>query len=263
MGTFFSQEQEVDENPGNYFELSTLQLLKLDVINLFAGPEETCARVLRPRTSVQKTPAKTPRRKKQAKVKARKEAQHALRRAKDEFMWKLGTGPQGSKFFWSYIKERSKVPMNNTAFTEEGKSITQPQEVASLFSQSFQKNFSQAVGIFPFMRRNTPATTPEMQPACLNEIKISAGEAKNLLESIKQNSATGPDKIPAIVLKKCSSVELLIPISQTFVPPGFWGINVSCLGVKKGGGKKSERSGAFFFAENPQNPAQKVQEPIF
>jgi hypothetical protein len=137
-------------------------------------------------------------------VKARREAQHALRRAKDEFMWKLGTGPQGSKFFWSYIKERSKVPMNNTAFTDEGKSISQPQEVASLFSQSFQKNFSQVVGIFPFMRRNSPTAT-ETQPTCLNEIKISTGEAKNLLDSIKQNSATGPDKIPAIVLKKCSS----------------------------------------------------------
>jgi len=82
------------------------------------------------------------------------------------------------------------VPMNNTAFTDEGKSISQPQEVASLFSQSFQKNFSQVVGIFPFMRRNSPTAT-ETQPTCLNEIKISTGEAKNLFDTIKQNSATG------------------------------------------------------------------------
>jgi hypothetical protein len=46
--------------------------------------------------------------------KARKEVQCALRSAKDAYMWKLGTGPQGSKFFWSYISARSKVPINNT-----------------------------------------------------------------------------------------------------------------------------------------------------
>ncbi|MGL5225007.1 MAG: endonuclease/exonuclease/phosphatase family protein, partial [Aeromonas sp.] len=63
-------------------------------------------------------------------AKARNATQRALRAAKDQFMWKLGTGPQGSKFFWSYINERSKVPINNTAFVEGGKTYSQPKEVA-------------------------------------------------------------------------------------------------------------------------------------
>jgi hypothetical protein len=62
----------------------------------------------------------------------RNATQRALRHAKDEYMWKLGTGPQSSKFFWSYISARSKVPTNNTAFVEEGKTYSQPQEVAIL-----------------------------------------------------------------------------------------------------------------------------------
>jgi hypothetical protein len=57
-------------------------------------------------------------------------------------------------------------------------------------------------GIFPFIRRRTSVET-ETQPAQLAEIKISPGEVKNLLQSIKQNAAMGLDKIPAIVLKKC------------------------------------------------------------
>jgi Reverse transcriptase (RNA-dependent DNA polymerase) len=135
---------------------------------------------------------------------ARNETQRALRHAKDEYMWKLGTGPQGSKFFWSHISARSKVPINNTAFVEEGKTHSQPQEVASLFSQSFQNNFSRVAGIFPFVRRRA-STATETQPAQLANLKISPGEVKNLLQSIKQNAVMGPDKIPAIVLKKCSA----------------------------------------------------------
>jgi Reverse transcriptase (RNA-dependent DNA polymerase) len=136
-------------------------------------------------------------------TKARNLAQRALRNAKDQYMWKLGTGPQGSKFFWSYISARSKVPINNTVFTDGGKIFSQPLDVASLFSQSFQKNFSKVTGIFPFIRRRVPVVA-EPQPAEQTDFKITPGEVKNLMQSIKQNAAMGPDKIPANVLKNCS-----------------------------------------------------------
>jgi hypothetical protein len=84
-------------------------------------------------------------------------------------MWKLGSGPQGAKFFWGYITARSITPINNTAFFDMGKTISQPQEVASLFSRIFLQNFSPATGIFPFVRRRANSDT---QPGELHEIKI-------------------------------------------------------------------------------------------
>jgi Reverse transcriptase (RNA-dependent DNA polymerase)/Endonuclease-reverse transcriptase len=137
-------------------------------------------------------------------VEMRKKVIRALRNAKDEFMWKLGSGPNGSKFFWSHIKERSKVPISNSAFVDGGKTISQPQEIASLFAEKFQSNFSQPTDTFPYMRRRAPNNAQERVPNKITEIKISAGEVKILLDALKQNSATGPDKIPAIVLKRCS-----------------------------------------------------------
>jgi hypothetical protein len=137
-------------------------------------------------------------------INARKEAQRAIRRAKDNWMWNLGKGPDGSKFFWKYINSRSKLPINNTTFNAEGKTVTEPQEVANLFNQNFKKNFSTVAGIFPFMRRRAVPNLPQTQPPSLSEITINAGEVHNLLQAVKQNSAMGPDKIPAIVLKKCA-----------------------------------------------------------
>jgi hypothetical protein len=69
-------------------------------------------------------------------------------------------------------------------------------------------------GIFPFVRRRA-STANETQPAQLAEIKISPGEVKNLLQTIKLNAAMGPDKIPAIVLNKCSA-SLSISLAALF-----------------------------------------------
>ncbi|MGL5405336.1 MAG: endonuclease/exonuclease/phosphatase family protein, partial [Shewanella sp.] len=161
-------------------------------------------------------------------AKARNDVQRAIRRAKDEYMWKLGSGPQGSKFFWKHIHAHSKAPINNTAFVDGGRTISQPQEVATLFSQSFQKNFSaDFMSLSLSQDRRAPARN-ETQPAQLAEITVSPGEVKNLLQAIKSNAAMGPDKIPAIVLKKCCdsvspSLAALFSLSlQTGVVPLAW-----------------------------------------
>lgn len=69
-------------------------------------------------------------------VAARKLTQKALRLARDKWMWELGCGPGGNKFFWTYVKSKSEVSPAETVFRVNGENVSEPERVAAAFSAS-------------------------------------------------------------------------------------------------------------------------------
>jgi hypothetical protein len=73
-------------------------------------------------------------------------SQRALRRAKDEYRWKLGTGPQGSKFFGASLVNKAKCQSNQQhGICSRGKNIQSASgsgfSVQSEFPEKFLLSF--------------------------------------------------------------------------------------------------------------------------
>jgi hypothetical protein len=69
-------------------------------------------------------------------VRARRETQSAIRAAKDSWMWRLVSDPDGSHYFWCYVNSKSKFPLNTASFDVSGKFTSKPQVVATEFGKT-------------------------------------------------------------------------------------------------------------------------------
>jgi len=64
-----------------------------------------------------------------------------LRNAMDEYLHKLGQGPEGQKQLWKYIHSISKNYSNKFSYNVGGQVTSEPVEVADGFSECFKGNF--------------------------------------------------------------------------------------------------------------------------
>ncbi|CAB3382996.1 Hypothetical predicted protein [Cloeon dipterum] len=129
---------------------------------------------------------------------ARRASQGAVRLAKDRWFWALGRGPGGAAIFWKFIHSKTKVPIKTTSFSVDGRIFSEPAAVASKFQESFKQNFSPPEADYPFLRR-VPS-----QEEKLSEWRITESDVDNLLHVLDAKSATGPDGVPAVLLKRCA-----------------------------------------------------------
>jgi Reverse transcriptase (RNA-dependent DNA polymerase)/Endonuclease-reverse transcriptase len=138
-------------------------------------------------------------------VSARKSTQSALRAARDSWMWRLGSGPDGSNSLWRFVNAKAKAPLHAASFDVSGQITSDPQVVANAFTETFKKNFQRALDLFQFRtsacRSGVAATgsTPE-----LRELHISPADVHNLLQVTKERATPGPDGVPAALLKHCA-----------------------------------------------------------
>ncbi|MGL5405337.1 MAG: RNA-directed DNA polymerase, partial [Propionibacteriaceae bacterium] len=134
-------------------------------------------------------------------VSARKVTQKALRLARDNWMWRLGSGPGGNKFFWTFVKSRSKVSPAASVFRVNGENVSEPERVATAFSELFSRNFSSAADDHPFVRRHPSGT----EPPILCEMSVTAAGVFRKLQEVKGNAGPGPDGVQGVVLKSCAA----------------------------------------------------------
>ncbi|CAB3374422.1 Hypothetical predicted protein [Cloeon dipterum] len=132
---------------------------------------------------------------------ARRKVQKVLRTARDGWMWKLGRGPGGNKFFWDFIKSKSKISPSAGVFQVNGVNISEPEQVAAAFSEMFSANFNSVKNYFPFMRRRPPGPPPPT----LCDMSVSAACVYSKLKQIKGNATAGPDGVQGCVLLKCAA----------------------------------------------------------
>jgi hypothetical protein len=132
-------------------------------------------------------------------VAARKVVRRTLRLARDQWMWELGSGAGGNKFFWSYVKSKSKILPAASVFRVNGENVSEPERLAAAFSEVFSRNFSSAADDHAFIRRHPPGPPPPV----LCEMSVSAPSVYRKLLEVKGNAS--PDGVQGEVLKSCAA----------------------------------------------------------
>ena len=104
------------------------------------------------------------------------------------------------KRFWSYYSFRNKKNPIPDKVDYRGTSITDDLARAEAFNDYFKSIFKDHANC------SFPDTTPICSyiPDLLEVIQVSSEEVVSLLSQLDTSKATGPDKLPAIILKNCA-----------------------------------------------------------
>ena len=138
------------------------------------------------------------------------------------------------KRFWSYIKSLRKDSTGIAPLKDNGRLFNASKDKADILNRQYQYVFTQE-------DPDTKVPDPEGKPyPDMNNILVSEDGVRKLLQKCNPQKATGPDMIPARLLKECA--EELAPILaiiynksiQTGIVPDDWKkANVSAV-FKKG-----------------------------
>ena len=139
----------------------------------------------------------------------RRAAKSLVRRKRIQFFQKLPLLLQSnSKKFWSVFKSstnHSNIPSKIT-WTQDSKSATadNPVDIANLLNRYFYSVFkpSDAVNenFFPFASNEDASN-----PSTISDILLTVEEVNLVINKLDENKATGPDSIPALLLKNCAA----------------------------------------------------------
>ena len=114
------------------------------------------------------------------------------------------------KKFYRYINKaratRSKIgPLRN----DENEIVIDPKEQATLLNKYFASVFTKST-------KSLPATPPKVKEECeLEKFVITEEKVKRVIEQLREESAMGPDEIPALVIKGLVN-ELTEPLTCLF-----------------------------------------------
>ena len=117
------------------------------------------------------------------------------------------------KYFYSYAAKKSKVLTPVGPLEVGGQTITDPQEISNIIRDQYETVFST-----PLQDKtiNCPsdffmATDNLNHENELHNINITTTDITEAITTLSNNSAAGPDYVPAVLLKKCSD-QLAIPL---------------------------------------------------
>ena len=111
----------------------------------------------------------------------------------------VGAIATNSKYFFSYAQKRSKLRSTIGPLVDpNGDYITNPKKLANMFSKQYKSAFS------------TPCQFPmnygKDQPYSLSDMIFNESDIIHAIDELSPNAAPGPDRFPAILLKKCKEV---------------------------------------------------------
>ena len=138
------------------------------------------------------------------------------------------------KRFWSYIKSLRKDTTGVAPLKDSGRLFNAPKDKAEILSRQYQSVYTQE-------DQDSPVPEPEGVPyPCMKDFTVTEEGVEKLLHKSNPHKASGPDMIPARLLKECSKdlAPLLATIFnkslQTGTVPTDWKkANVSAI-FKKG-----------------------------
>ena len=164
----------------------------------------------------------------------------ALRSSHDNYVLGLldtssssSENPSIGKRFWSYIKSRKSDPTGITTLKEGNKETSDGPEQAEILNRQYQSVFT----------KEDLSSMPVLGPSPFNsmpDIDFSTDGIEKLLTNLKSNKASGPDAIPARILKEAASEiapSLRIIFHQSWVTgvvPSDWRKANVCAVFKKG-----------------------------
>ncbi|CAG5041465.1 unnamed protein product [Parnassius apollo] len=108
----------------------------------------------------------------------------------------------GPKAFYGYIRRQlySKVTIPNMLKTESQELADEPHKIAELFADQFLNSYVREIdGPIPSINMPTAINS-------IDDVKFTAEIVLKILLTFDDATATGPDGIPSILLKRCSSL---------------------------------------------------------
>ena len=117
------------------------------------------------------------------------------------------------KKFWKHVncqRKESGLPSN---MSFQGINASHPRDISQLFATKFSSTFSSES--IPIEQVAIAANSVPQVDIGFSRIVIEEQQLLSSISKLKPSTATGPDGIPAILLKKCS-VELLKPLHRIF-----------------------------------------------
>jgi hypothetical protein len=134
------------------------------------------------------------------------------------------------KFFYSYAKSFSQIKSTISMLFDKNENIvTEKSEMANILQEQFSSVYSDP---------NSPnIAQPDFEcphvktPFSEYSLSFTDGDIQESIKDIKMDSASGPDGIPAVLLKSCS-VELCKPIRLLF-GKNLWQLALFLSSIKK------------------------------
>ena len=105
---------------------------------------------------------------------------------------------RNSKYFYTYAKKHCKLPPRVGPLEDaNGHTTPDPQLMAEILSAQYSSVFSVPMG-------QVVDTSTEPNPST-DDLLFSEKQIEDAIDELSQNSAAGPDRFPAIFLKKCKN----------------------------------------------------------
>lgn len=115
---------------------------------------------------------------------------------------------ENPKYFYTYASKKSKIKTPIGPLQDKGKTITDPHEICQSLLHQYESVFSK-----PIEEKiiNCPVnyflpSNQENQDQKLCNISINTIDIIEAIKTLSNNSAAGPDQLPAIFLRKCAVV---------------------------------------------------------
>ena len=103
---------------------------------------------------------------------------------------------KNSKHFYAYAKKFSKVRQGIGPLTgPNSESVSCPKKMADILSKQYA-----SVWTSPSRTQPDPPNTPNQT---ISDINLAPADLENAIDELSNNASPGPDKYPAILLKKC------------------------------------------------------------
>ena len=118
---------------------------------------------------------------------------------------------KNSKYFFSYAKKFSKIKTAIGPLLDSAKKLVScPKKMADILQQQYDTVFSDPLSP---MLDPSEIFTPNIERECpiLSDITFEPADIEEAITELSANSAAGPDKLPALLLKQCKK-ELSIPL---------------------------------------------------
>ena len=136
-------------------------------------------------------------------TRARNQARNATRKAQKEYESKIAKSTKTNpKAFYKYVhsktKAKSKIP--DIKVPNTGNTTTSDEEKSEVFNEYFKEVFTKED------TQNMPNVPQKPVESILNHINIDEETVLKKLKDINPNKSTGPDNIPARVIKELSEV---------------------------------------------------------
>ena len=128
----------------------------------------------------------------------KQQVRNALRNAHDDYINRIlseGLAQNDSKKFWKYIKAKKQDSLGVSPIKQNGTLHSDNKTKAELLSNQFKSVFT------PKSNNNLPSMNGAPYPT-IAPLNITEPGVKKLLQNIKVNKASGPDNLPARILKE-------------------------------------------------------------